>query len=83
MVWMTPEERLRDFKARTSKMLDLSMNSIRWERQTGLMEIFKVVGYAEGEKRLIWQLPGHGRAYDDCGQVRLKGCDHVESHQTR
>ena len=80
MGWMTPKERLEDLKARQARMLDLSMNSIRWERQSDLLEIFKEARYAGEEKRLLWDLPGHGKVYDDCGQVRLKGCDHVEDH---
>ena len=39
-----------------------------------------IVGYAEKEKRFIWDLAGHGKAYDDCGEVRFKGCDRVEDH---
>jgi hypothetical protein len=80
MVWLTREEHLEDLKRRQARMLDLSMNSIRWERQSELLEIFKAARYANEEKRLLWDLPGHGKAYVDCGQVRLKGCDHIQEH---
>lgn len=49
-------------------------------KQTRLLEIFKHVRYAELEKDPLWELPSHGRAYDDCGKIRVKGCDHVEDH---
>ncbi len=29
---------------------------------------------------LDWQLPGHGKAYDDCGSWRYRGCLDVYSH---
>jgi hypothetical protein len=80
MVWQTPRERAEDIKRRSARMLDLSMNSIRWERQTDLLEVFKSVGYAEEEKRPFWDLPGHGKKYDDCGEIKAKGCDHVKDH---
>jgi len=80
-VWLTPAERIRDVKARSARMLDLSMNSIRWERQADLLEIFEAVGYAEGEKKPLFDLVGHGKAYLDCGKVKSKGCDHVKDHE--
>lgn len=50
-------------------------------KQTRLLEIFKQVRYAEQEKDPLWDLPSHGRAYDDCGKIRVKGCDHVKDHE--
>lgn len=59
----------------------------RWEgdfngflKQTRLLEIFQQVRYAELEKDPRWELPSHGKSYDDCGDIRMKGCDHVEDH---
>ena len=28
----------------------------------------------------IWHLPGHGEAYDDCGDWRARGCENVGGH---
>lgn len=50
-------------------------------KQANLLEIFKEVGYAELEKKPLWDLVGHGKAYVDCGKIRVKGCDHVEDHE--
>jgi hypothetical protein len=49
-------------------------------KQPSLFEVYAKVGYAEGEKKEFWDLPGHGRAYVDCGTVKAKGCDHVQDH---
>jgi len=54
---------------------------ITWERQTNLFELFAAVGYAESQKKLNWDLPGHGKSYVDCGETRIKGCDNVEKHE--
>lgn len=32
------------------------------------------------ELQVLWQLPGHGVAYGDCGQKRYRGCLNVEGH---
>jgi hypothetical protein len=50
-------------------------------KQPTLFEIYSAVGYAEGEKKLLWDLPGHGEAYFDCGTVKAKGCDNIQAHQ--
>jgi len=49
-------------------------------KQSKLLEIFREVEYAELEKALLWDLCGHGKAYVDCGKIRVKGCDYVEDH---
>ena len=49
--------------------------------QTKLLDIFKEVGYAEGELNVVFELPGHGNAYVDCGKIRVKGCDNVKDHE--
>lgn len=55
-------------------------SGLRFERQASIMEIYGHVGYADGEKKVLWDLPGHGKAYGDCGSIKAKGCDHVEDH---
>lgn len=50
-------------------------------KQPTLFELYGSVRYAEGEKALLWDLPGHGKAYEDCGSVRAKGCDNTAAHQ--
>jgi hypothetical protein len=45
-----------------------------------VFELFAHVGYADREKKLNWDLPGHGKSYVDCGEVRIKGCDRIEKH---
>jgi hypothetical protein len=58
------------------------MGRLAWLEQTSILDIFKTVTYAEGEKKLAWDLPGHGRAYLDCGEILVKGCVHAEDHPT-
>lgn len=33
-----------------------------------------------GFQEIDWQLPGHGEAYDDCGDWRYRGCLDIDSH---
>lgn len=54
--------------------------SVIEEHQPSVMEIYGKVGYAEGEKKALWDLPGHGRALVDCGKIIVLGCDNVEKH---
>jgi len=49
-------------------------------RQLTMLEVFASAGYAEGERRLLWDLAGHGKAYVDCGKTLVLGCDNVGSH---
>jgi hypothetical protein len=50
-------------------------------KQPTLFEVYGSVGYAEGEKKLLWDLPGHGKQYADCGKVKAKGCDNHKEHE--
>jgi RNA polymerase subunit RPABC4/transcription elongation factor Spt4 len=54
---------------------------VHWQRQTNLFEVFASIGYAEGQKKLLWSLPAHGDSYVDCGETRVKGCDRIEKHE--
>jgi len=49
-------------------------------KQLTMVQIFRSVDFAPGEKKLLWDLPGHGKAYSDCGSTQKKGCDNVEGH---
>ena len=44
------------------------------ESCTGILPIAKSTS-------LGWSLPGHGEAYQDCGEIRFRGCLNVEFHQ--
>lgn len=72
---------VKDRQKAEARMLTLDDHAIRYQRQASLMEIYGKVGYAEKEKKALWDLVGHGNAYVDCGAIRAKGCDHVEDHQ--
>lgn len=54
--------------------------TMRFHRQEDLFDFYSRVRYADKEKKVSWDLPGHGESYVDCGKVRLLGCDNVESH---
>ena len=73
-------QRGRRVKEQPSRMLTVDEYGLHHEHQASLMDVFGAVGYAEGEKRLKWDLPGHGSAYVDCGRILAKGCDHVHDH---
>lgn len=51
-------------------------------KQPTLYEAYAAVRYAEGEQKFLWALPGHGKAYEDCGSVKAKGCDKHEKHES-
>lgn len=63
-----------------------------WERkedpaQIHMATIFKLVqkpdlvaGILPYAKSMGWWLPGHGRQYASCGEVRALGCDNVHEH---
>jgi len=83
--WLTPKERAQ-------QKLDQKLNDVyhvpQWEgdyqgqmKQLTLFETYAVVGYAEGEKKFSWDLPGHGRTLTDCGKGFLVGCDHHGEHE--
>jgi hypothetical protein len=42
-----------------------------------LFDRYSSIGYAEGERKLLWGLPGHGSPYVDCGVTNAKGCDNT------
>ena len=44
---------------------------------SGILPIAKSILDSFG---LDWQLPGHGKQYDDCGDWRYRGCKNVEGH---
>mgnify|MGYP001321495474 FL=1 len=77
--WQLPE--LRERAERESHMLNLDDSSIVWEKQAKLFEAFERVGYAKGEQKLNWDLPGHGKAKADCGELFTIGCDRVQAHE--
>ncbi|MGA2682229.1 MAG: hypothetical protein ABSF44_10585 [Candidatus Bathyarchaeia archaeon] len=45
-----------------------------------LIEAYKGVGYAEHEEQFYVKLPGHGKAYENCGESLAKGCDNHKHH---
>jgi hypothetical protein len=45
--------------------------------KSGILPIAKSIFDQLG---LDWQLPGHGKSYDDCGDWRARGCQRVEDH---
>jgi hypothetical protein len=77
---MTPEQE-QAFKNRDVYHVPLWAGDYQgFLHQSTLLDVFKHVEYAEHEKNRIWDLPGHGKSYFDCGQIQFKGCDHVENH---
>lgn len=81
MVWLTEEERAE------AKRADV-YHVPQWEgdyqgplKQPTLFEAMRDAGYAEGEKKLVWDLPGHGKKGPQCGQTYAKGCTHHEHHE--
>jgi hypothetical protein len=80
---MLPEERLELRNANIYHVPQWDGDYHGWLKQTNLLEIFREVRYADEEKHLLWDLPGHGYAYFDCGKIMVKGCDHVEDHPDR
>lgn len=79
--WLSPKERAEQ------KLKDV-YHVPQWEgdymgqlKQLSLFEAYAIVGYAEGEKKLLWDLPGHGHAQEKCGKVFFVGCDHHGEHQ--
>jgi len=73
---------LGDKANREKRMFSFFGNRVNIQRQAGLLEIYGKVGYAEGEKKALWDLAGHGKAYVDCGQILAKGCDKVHQHES-
>lgn len=78
--WLTPKERAQQ------KLVDV-YHVPMWEgdyqgqmKQLSLFEAYSVVGYAEGEKKFSWDLPGHGYALIDCGKGFMVGCDRHLDH---
>ena len=48
-------------------------------KQLTMVQIFQSIDFAVGEKKLLWDLVGHGKAYVDCGKTLISGCDNVSS----
>jgi len=69
-----------DEERRQKPILDVSMGRLVWLEQTHILDIFKTVPYAMGERDIAWNLPGKGKAYADCGLVKVEGCTHAEAH---
>lgn len=55
-------------------------SGLRFERQASMMDMFATVGYADLQKKLNWELPSHGFAWSDCGDLLSNGCTNLESH---
>lgn len=63
-------------------MIVMRGEGIAFEKQETLFEAYGRVGYAEGEKQLLWDLPGHGKqTSEDCGKGKVKGCIRVHLHE--
>lgn len=53
---------------------------IHWQKQAQLFDFMLAAPYAEGEKRLEFDLPGHGSKKPECGKTQAKGCDRSHDH---
>jgi hypothetical protein len=73
---------VKDRREREKRMVDVRGESIGFQKQETLFEAYARYGYADGEKRLIWDLPGHGQqTSEDCGEGKVKGCDRIHIHE--
>jgi hypothetical protein len=77
IVWLTPEEKAEAKRAKIYHVPLYEGDYIGFLKQPTLFEIFNKIGYAENEKKLLWELVGHGNAYADCGSIKAKGCDNI------
>jgi hypothetical protein len=86
LVWMTPQEKAEFEWLRSQKMVGewgVSKEGrewVHWEKQGTLFDVYSQVDFEPKEKRMEWDLPGHGERYANCGSTVFKGCENTSAH---